>query len=77
MNDNAKNSNGSAVEGPLMTKEEVAMMLRKSKRTIEHWVNQGYLSCIRIGRSVLFDRDQVIRDIRHFQTSSTAETIEQ
>ena len=55
----------------LMTKDEVAAMLRKSRRTIEHWVNSGYISAIRINRSVLFDRDQVLKDIKHFETQST------
>ena len=54
----------------LMTKDEVAVMLRKSRRTIEHWVNSGYISAIRINRSVLFDREQVLKDIKHFETQS-------
>lgn len=57
---------------PLMTKEEVAQMLKKSQRTIEHWVNGGYLSAIRIGHSVLFEREQLMRDLRRFQSAAGA-----
>lgn len=52
----------------LLTKAEVARLIRKSQRTVEHWVNAGYLSCIRISHSVLFDRDQVIADLNQFKT---------
>lgn len=53
----------------LLTKAEVAMLIRKSQRTVEHWVNAGYLSCIRISHSVLFDREQVIADLKRFETN--------
>jgi len=52
----------------LMTKDEVAHMLKKSRRTIEYWVKAGYLSCIRISHSVLFDRQQVMADLKRFET---------
>ena len=53
---------------PLLTKAEVAKLIRKSTRTVEHWVNAGYLSCIRISHSVLFDGDQVLEDLKRFET---------
>jgi hypothetical protein len=55
-------------ESQLLTKIEVAKLLRKSTRTVEHWVNSGYISCIRISHSVLFDRKQLFEDLKRFQT---------
>ena len=54
----------------LLTTTEVAAMLKKSRRTIELWVEAGYLSCIRVRRSVLFERDQVLADLRRFSIAS-------
>jgi excisionase family DNA binding protein len=62
------NDNTSANESPLLTKDELARMLKKSRRTIEVWVNAGYISNIRVGHSVFFDKDQVLSDLRRFQT---------
>ena len=59
-----------AVNQPLLlTTDEVAILLRKSRRTIEHWVKAGYIGCIKIQRSVLFNREQVLRDVSRFQTN--------
>ncbi len=55
-------------DSPLLTKAEVAKLLRKSTRTVEHWVNSGYISCIRISHSVLFDRNQLFEDLKRFET---------
>ena len=55
-------------ESPLLTKAEVAKLLRKSTRTVEHWVNSGFISCIRISHSVLFDRRQLLEDLKRFET---------
>lgn len=54
----------------LLTKKELAVELRKSCRTIEVWVKAGYISCIKVGHSVLFDREQVFADLRRFQVAS-------
>ncbi len=51
----------------LLSKSELAEELHKSCRTIEIWVKAGYISCIKVGRSVFFDRDQVMADLRRFQ----------
>ena len=58
----------------LLTKAEVATLTRKSQRTVEHWVNAGYLSCIRISHSVLFDREQVMADLKRFETGGQGHT---
>ena len=59
----------------LLTKIEVAKLIRKSTRTVEHWVNAGYLSSIRISHSVLFDHDQVIADLKKFETGPRRDRI--
>ena len=51
----------------LLSKGQLAEELHKSCRTIEIWVKAGYISCIKVGRSVFFDRDQVMADLRRFQ----------
>ena len=51
----------------LLSKGELSEELHKSCRTIEIWVKAGYISCIKVGRSVFFDRDQVMADLRRFQ----------
>jgi excisionase family DNA binding protein len=51
----------------VLTTAEVAAMLNKSRRTIEHWVRNGYLSSIKIGRSVFFEREQLLSDLRRFR----------
>jgi excisionase family DNA binding protein len=53
----------------ILTTREVAALLKKSRRTIEHWVDAGYLSCIRVGRSVLFERSRVLADLRRFNSA--------
>ena len=50
-----------------LTKAELAAELHKSRRTIEIWAKAGYISYIRIGHSVLFDRAQVLADLRRYQ----------
>ena len=54
----------------LMSKGELSEELHKSRRTIELWVRAGYISCINVGRSVFFDRDQVMADLRRFQVGA-------
>jgi excisionase family DNA binding protein len=51
----------------VLTTADVAVMLKKSRRTIEHWVRNGYLSSIKIGHSVFFEREQLLSDLRRFQ----------
>ena len=53
---------------PFLTKDEDAALLKKSRRTIELWTRAGYLSSIKIGHSVFFEREQMLRDIRRFGT---------
>lgn len=64
-------TNAKTEEPTLLTKAEVARLIRKSTRTVEHWVKAGYLSCIRISHSVLFDRDQVLIDLKRFEAGGS------
>jgi len=57
---------------PLMSKRELSAELHKSCRTIEIWVKAGYISCIKVGHSVFFDRAQVFADLRRFQVGGPA-----
>jgi len=66
-------SDQSPVSKPaLISKAELSNELHKSRRTIEIWVKAGYISCIKVGRSVFFDREQVIADLRRFQVGGRA-----
>lgn len=56
----------------LISKRELSAELHKSCRTIEIWVKAGYIRCIKVGHSVFFDREQVLADLRRFQTGGTA-----
>ena len=57
---------------PLISKRELSAELHKSCRTIEIWVKAGYISCIKVGHSVFFDREQVFADLRRFQVGRPA-----
>ena len=57
---------------PLISKKELSVELHKSCRTIEIWVKAGYISCIKVGHSVFFDREQVVADLRRFQIGGKA-----
>ena len=52
----------------ILTKDQVASMLKKSRRTIELWTRAGYLSSIKIRHSVFFEREQLLKDIRRFSS---------
>ena len=54
----------------LISKAELSNELHKSRRTIEIWVKAGYISCLKVGRSVFFDREQVMADLRRFQVGA-------
>ena len=49
-------------QGPdeLLTKQELAARFKVSVRTIEHWLNDGFLPCIRIGTVVRFHWPAVV-----------------
>lgn len=45
----------------ILTKPEVATLLRVSVRTLDTWIKRGYLPCTRIGRSIRFSRAVLMR----------------
>lgn len=63
---------GPSQKAPLISKKELSTELHKSCRTIEIWVKAGYISCIKVGHSVFFDREQVLADLRRFQIGGRA-----
>jgi excisionase family DNA binding protein len=48
----------------LLKKPEVAEMFQVTERTIEIWVRDGLLPAFRIGRSVRFDREEIMKHMR-------------
>jgi excisionase family DNA binding protein len=50
----------------LNTKVEIAARLRKTPRTIDTWMADGRLPYYKIGRSVLFDWDDVQRHLNEY-----------
>ena len=65
-------SDGNESEVAADLKKELSAELHKSGRTIEIWVKAGYISCIKVGHSVFFDRNQVLADLRRFQIGGAA-----
>lgn len=51
----------------LITKRELAARLRKTPRCIEVWMRARYLPYIRIGRSVLFDWNEVVASLKRLE----------
>jgi excisionase family DNA binding protein len=49
---------------PLMKKAEVACFLNVSTDTVDRLVRSGGLSALRVGRSVRFDRQAVMENLR-------------
>jgi excisionase family DNA binding protein len=50
-----------APQEALLTPEEVAAMLRVARKTVVVMARENKLPCIRIGRFVRFDRQQIAR----------------
>jgi excisionase family DNA binding protein len=50
----------------LLTKSEIANRLRKTTRTVDTWMAAGILPHLKIGRSVLFDWDDVQHHLNEY-----------
>ncbi|MCU7593095.1 helix-turn-helix domain-containing protein [Riemerella anatipestifer] len=48
----------------LMSKKEVAKMLRVSLMTINNWTKQGLLTSYRIGNRVMYKKDEVLQSLK-------------
>jgi excisionase family DNA binding protein len=55
--------------GGLLTKPEVAIKLRRSRRTVDLWMRQGKLPYLKIGKSVLFRWPDVLEKLNAFRVN--------
>lgn len=51
----------------LLTKKEVAALMRVDKRTVERWVSMRRIAYIRIGGALRFSRREIIGALEEFQ----------
>ena len=49
----------------LMSRAQVQKLLMISGATLTKFTKSGRLSFIRIGRRILFERDQILNELRH------------
>ena len=56
-----------AREDELLTKQELAVKLKKTPRCIELWMRRGYLPYIKISRSVYFRWKDVMASLDRFR----------
>ena len=55
--------------GGLLTKSEVAIKLRRSRRTVESWMRQKKLPYFKIGKTVLFRWPDVLEKLGQFRVN--------
>jgi excisionase family DNA binding protein len=55
--------------GGLLTKPEVAIKLRRSRRTVEAWMREGKLPYLKIGKTVLFRWRDVLEKLNAFRVN--------
>mgnify|MGYP002618035893 CR=1 FL=1 len=53
-------SESNVCERTLVGVDEAARILHKSKHTIYQWVKRGEIPCYKIGKNLLFRRDELI-----------------
>ena len=56
-----------------LTKIEAAQLVRISVRSLENWMRQGRIPYLKIGRTVRFPRDLLMRDLEKYGVNFTAE----
>ena len=66
--DSAKQDADRATDG-LLTKPEVAIKLRRSRRTVEAWMREGKLPYLKIGKTVLFRWRDVLEKLNAFRVN--------
>lgn len=54
----------------LLTAAEVAEMLRLRESTVKDYARRGILPCVRLGRHVRFDRDDIVEYINQQRTQT-------
>lgn len=67
-----RNSNPENNSEHLLTPKELSEWLRVTPSTIYKWVHYGFIPCIKLGRSVRFDRLQIVRWCRRRQRNGRA-----
>jgi hypothetical protein len=53
-----------APRSPLLSKREMAAVLRKSTRTLDTWMRLGLIPHLKVSRTVLFDLEDVLAHLR-------------
>lgn len=56
---NSLQSNQTAENGAYLTMREVSLLVRKTQRTVAEWMKRGNLPYFKIGRSILFSRQDI------------------
>lgn len=62
-----KNHNDRNYNDDLLRKPELSRFLTVSDRTIENWVRQGRIPAIKVGRTILFNRSEVMKALSRFR----------
>jgi excisionase family DNA binding protein len=52
----------------LLTREDVRQLLKVSGVTLSKYTKSGRLSFYRVGRRLLFDREEILNEIRNSKT---------
>jgi len=56
-----------------LTVEEVANLMKISNKTIYSWCSKGYLPCVKLGRLVRINKDELLARIEQLRQSSCSE----
>ena len=57
-----------------LTVEEVASLMKISNKTIYSWCSRGYLPCVKLGRLVRINKDELMTRIEQLKQSSCPES---
>ena len=64
--------NPPAGNNPLLTKQDIALLIRKTERTVEVWTRKGYIPAMKVGRSVLYNWPDVQAALKRFTVNGSA-----
>ena len=56
-----------------LTVEEVANLMKISNKTIYSWCAKGYLPCVKLGRLVRINKDELLARIKQLRQSTCSE----
>ena len=60
-----------------LTVEEVANLMKISNKTIYSWCSKGYLPCVKLGRLVRINKNELLTRIEQLRQSSCSDKAEQ